>query len=141
MRESIGGTALFYMFAVFLITLAVIIGITVNYMSAYRANNYIVSRIEQKNGNVGTNLAAELKKYGYNLKQDKVDFCCVDISGSSYMNGGAVARIYTYLNFRIPLLPINIPITVRGETRTIQGTTCKEVSANLNSAGLGSCPN
>ena len=142
MRESIGGAALFYIFAVFLITLAVVIGITINYMAAYRANNYIVSRIEQTNGKIGnTNtLHNEVwNRYGYNLKSDKVGAGCVDISGSSYMNGGAVVRIYTYLRFRIPLIPLEIPITVRGETRTIQGTNCKEVSGNLTS--LGSCPN
>jgi len=61
MRESVGGAALFYIFAVFLITLAVVIGITINYMSAYRTNNYIVSRIEQTNGAIGTKLAEEVK--------------------------------------------------------------------------------
>lgn len=142
MRESIGGAALMYMFAILLIVLSVVIGITVNYMAAYRANNYLVSRIEQTNGairNDNVDVDQYVKNhFGYNLKSDKVGVCCVDIAGNSYMNGGAVVRIYTYLNFRLPLIPTTIKIWVRGETRTIQGTNCTDVMQHLTS--LGSCP-
>ncbi len=130
MRESIGGTALYYIFAVFLIVISVVIGLTINYMSAYRTNNYIVSLIEQKNGYIGDIKQTVKDRYGYNVNQEYIDACVLSVDG--FLNGGVVVRIYTYLHFRLPLIPVDIPITVRGETRTIQGTDVKTVKNNIN---------
>ena len=134
MRESVGATALFYIFAVFLIVIAFIIGFTINYMSAYRANNFLVSEIEQHNGTIRSNVNDYVKSnYGYNLHVEGVDFEVLPVDGSA-LKGGTVVRIKTYMNFRLPLIAVKIPVTVRGETRTIQGVKSSVVCDNLKSS-------
>lgn len=131
MRESVGATALFYIFAVFLIVIAFIIGFTINYMSAYRANNFLISEIEQHNGTIRSDVNEYVKNnYGYNLHIEGVDMQVLPVSGSA-LKGGAIVRIYTYMNFRLPLIAVKIPVTVRGETRTIQGVNTTTVCKNL----------
>ena len=151
MRESVGATALFYIFAVFLIIIAFIIGFTINYMSAYRANNFLISELEQHDGGFRSELrdSAQLNQYvsenyGYNLHVEGVDFQVLPVSGSAF-KGGSIVRVYTYMNFKVPLIAVKIPVKVRGETRTIQGvdakTACQNLKSSVPSGTDVDCPN
>ena len=133
MREAIGGSVLIYIFAIFIVTMTMLIGFTLNYMAAYRANNYIISSLEQNEGIFkSSEIEQSVKKaFGYNLKTEGVTLCCVDITGSSqYFSGGVVIRNKTYISFQLPLFYSKFKIPVKGETKTIFDVD-NNINANL----------
>ena len=50
MREAIGGAWLYYIFVVMIMFIISFLAIFLNYMAAYRANNHLISVLEQSEG-------------------------------------------------------------------------------------------
>ena len=50
MREAIGGAWLYYIFVVMIMFIVSFLAIFLNYMTAYRANNHLISVLEQSEG-------------------------------------------------------------------------------------------
>ena len=90
MREAIGGAWLYYIFVVMIMFIVSFLAIFLNYMTAYRANNHLISVLEQSEGIMPAGIGK-----------------------------GFIIRIATFMPVKIPLVDINLDIPVKNETRTI----------------------
>lgn len=118
MREAVGGTWLLYFFFVFIFVYVAFMAVIMNYASAYRTNNYIVSNVENMEGNVNwTTLKNEVRsKYSYT---GNIGFCCTKNSMD-----GVVYRIQTYVMFEVPLINTDIKIPITNDSKTIIEGKC-----------------
>ena len=130
MREAVGGAMLFYIVIAFLIIYIVFIGFIMNYASAYRAANYVVTQIEncqaemsKCGGNDFSRISETIKnKYKY---MGNIERCCLDNSRS-----GSVYRVSLNVEFELPMLGKFSPFKVKAETKTI-GVSCSERSTDF----------
>ena len=125
MREAVGGSLLFYIVITFLVIYIVFIGFIMNYASAYRAGNYVVSQIEACEAdmnNCGRTNFSQIKddiKSKYRYLGD-VKYCC-------YNNAkGSVYRATLSVEFELPLIGKVSPFLVKSETKTIYGVSCSD---------------
>ena len=118
MREAIGGTWLLYFFFIIVFVYVAFIAVIMNYASAYRTNNYIISTVESLEGNVNwDNVKVDVKnKYAYT---SNIGYCCTTNS-----KGDTVYRIQTYVAFDIPLLTADLKIPITTDSKTIYDGTC-----------------
>ncbi len=132
MREAVGGTLLTYIIIPIIILLIVFIAFIMNYASAYRAANYIVTQIETCNANMGgcssdgkdknlDTIKEDVKnKYGY---IGDINYCCYDNAK------GSVYKTTVYVAFDLPMWK-QVPVfSVKSESKTIYGVSCSERSA------------
>ena len=137
MRESIGGAWLMYIFIVFLFVIVFLLCFAMQYLSAYRESNAIVSCLEEREGNRGgkdkpacvpkcsstsenscrstDNSHSSFNYYG------TIDLSC---TMSRYGGKGANYDVVTYVKFTIPLLGIDVKIPIKNTSRTIYGVDC-----------------
>lgn len=119
MREAVGGSVLFMIILGFIAVYIVFIAVIMNYAATYRASNYVVTTIEETEGDVGYNNlidALKTKNYYNDLK----------ITCSNNKNGDAVYKVSTYVNFEIPLIDLKLKLTINNETKAIYGESCKQ---------------
>ena len=128
MREAVGGSILFYIILGFIGIFIVFIAVIMNYASAYRTNNYIVTLIEQNEGRIDFGLSSDssdsdtlvsyLKRNNY---YNGLKVSCADIQ-----NKGVVFSVTTYINFYIPIIDVGFPIPIKNDTKTIYNLTCND---------------
>ena len=123
MREAIGGTWLYYIFIVMIIFVVSFLAIFLNYMAAYRANNKVISILEQSEGIVPENIN-DLIGGSFKLGQESDFKACV----VSYGNKSFIIRVAAFMRLQIPLVNVPLSIPVKNETRSI---SC---------VGSGDCP-
>ena len=130
MREAIGSSWLIYLIIIFLLVYIFFMGFVMNYASAYRAANYVVTQIENCQGrnNIGCNgndfdtLKNDIRtKYHYaGSRNGGMTVCCVD-------NGkGSVYRVKLPVDFDVPLIGTISWLNVKAETKTIQNFSCSD---------------
>ena len=111
MREAIGGTYLYYIFIVFIIIIVGFLAVLLNYMSAYRASNHIITVLEQSEGVFPADLDKQLgESFSY---YNDFSHCYVKTER------GYVIRIVTFMKITIPLVDMSMRIPVKNETKTI----------------------
>ena len=128
MRESIGGTMLFWIVLFFMSIFISFMAFVINYARVYKIKNSMINYLERQEGVMTKEqFEAELSMLGYPQK-DNYRFCRyhpTDIGGYYYL------ELYMALGF--PLLNnlvTPIRITIKGETRTIEtGTLIKDGNA------------
>lgn len=118
MREAIGGTWLLYFFLIFIFVFVAFIAVIMNYASAYRTNNYIISTVENLEGNVDWNNVKLNIKNRFNYDGD-IKFCC-----NKNISSGVVYRVSTYVKFDIPMLGVDLKIPITTDSMTISKGTC-----------------
>ena len=132
MREAIGGSWILYIAVIFIMTYVFFIGFVMNYASAYRAANYVISQIENCQGqmdNCGSvtmeTITSDIKKkYKYitpkrNPNPEGILTATCKVNGN-----GVVYKIELPVEFDLPLLGGLRWMTVRAETKTIQNRSC-----------------
>ncbi len=118
MREAIGGSLLYYILIPIIFLFIVFIAFIMNYASAYRASNYVISQIETCDANItncGHSSIDSIKsyvrsKYRYN---GDIDFCY------KQNNKGTVYRVTLYVSFDLPLIGKIGVYKVVSESKTI----------------------
>ena len=149
MREAIGGTMLLYILIPVLFIFIVFMAFIMNYASAYRASNYVVSMIEvcdadidhcenliRENGGgseiagLDTILDDIKKRYHYN---NGVDFCYVE------NKKGTVYRVSLGVYFHLPLIGRIGIYKVVSESKTIYDVMESENNGVFGN-GIGECP-
>lgn len=127
MREAIGGSWIVYIAVIFIMIYIFFIGFVMNYASAYRAANYVITQIENCQGDMidCTNMTdvttAVKSSYGYSTIGGR------NISPICVKNGsGVIYRVELPVEFDLPLLGGLRWVTVKAETKTIQGRTCSD---------------
>ena len=128
MREAVGGSLLLYLIIPIFILIIFFVGFVMNYASAYRAGNYVISRIEGCNGEMSGNCSSssfnsvkdELKKsYGY---VNNIYYCCTNNTGLN----GSVYRVYLPVCFDVPLIGSIKPFNIKVESKTIYKVKCED---------------
>jgi len=121
MREAIGGAWLYYIFIVVIIFIVSFLAVFLNYMAAYRANNQVISILEQSEGIVPSNIN-QMIDANFTLGKDG-DFKSCTIS---YGDKGFIIRVAAFMKLEIPLVNVKLKVPVKNETRTIRcdGQAC-----------------
>ena len=123
MREAVGGSLLFYIMIGFIFIYIVFIGVIMNYAATYRASNYVVTALEESEGEVSrSSLIESLQNRNY--------YNGLSITCSENSNGDAVYRVTTYVNFDVPLIDAHLRLAITNETKAIYGERCKENATN-----------
>lgn len=126
MREAVGGSLLFYIMIGFIFVFIVFIAVIMNYSAAYRASNYVLTMIERTEGQVqigsqNSSQANDGTLYGA-LKERKyyntLGVCCTENSN------GAIYKITTVVDFKLPMVDVSLPLYINNETKTIYGVKC-----------------
>ncbi|MBR3660817.1 MAG: hypothetical protein IKN63_02825 [Bacilli bacterium] len=130
MREGVGGSILFYIILGILAIFIVFIAVVMSYATNYRINNYVVTMIEQSNGQ---------KVFGTEGDTTQSNTLVGYLRSNHYYNGlvvtcnnnskGAVFHVTTKVNFEIPMLDVKIPIYVNNDTKTLFNVDCENVKS------------
>lgn len=138
MRDAFGGAFSIKLALFFLMLYVFFMCVAINYARAFRVKNGIINKIEQNEGydeKVHGDIVDYLNKAGYFVDIDKnaiIDLAsnkCTSIGGTLVEPGYCVAQesidpeyylVETYLLFQLPIIGIDFPIAVRGETRRIE---------------------
>ncbi len=118
MREAVGGAALLYLILPLIALFVCLTAFVMNYASTYRAANYVVTQIENYQGEIDASSVQEelWSKYHYMPSKGK------SIEITSYGNGkGTVYRVELPVTFDVPVLGEVTIFTVTAETKTIYG--------------------
>jgi len=134
MRDAFGGAFSIKLMLIFLVLYISFICVAINYARAFRVKNRIINIIEQHEGyNANdTTITSEINTYlansGYHIDSSSVNevsscselqglgYCVVQISTQSNYD---VYRVETYMSFQLPIINVDFPIAIRGETRII----------------------
>lgn len=127
MREAIGGSLLFYLIIPVIFIFIVFIGFIMNYASAYRAANYLVSKIETCDGMMNdcnhascSSIETDVKhKYSYT---GSIDYDC----------SGGVYSVTLGVNFELPIVGEVGVFNVKSKSKVIANGTCHELCNNVN---------
>lgn len=118
MREAVGGSILFYIILGFLAVYIIFIGVIMNYAATYRANNHVVTAIEETEGNIDyRTLKDNLKSVSY--------YNALKVTCTNNSNNDAIYKVTTYVNFEVPLIGIDMRLTINNDTKAIYGVSCK----------------
>ena len=130
MREAVGGALLMYLIIPIIVILIVFIGFIMNYASAYRTANYIVTQIESCQGIVDDSCASYVSKDINETVESKyhykgaIKMCCLPNGKNS-----SVYRVSLDVEFELPIIGKFNPFEVKAETKTLQ-----------NSCTVAACP-
>ena len=129
MRDAFGGAFSIKLMLIFLILYVSFICVAINYARAFRVKNEIINMIEQNEGYseaLDTRISSYLSSTGYFVEYNNASTC----SQSEYKQPGyciktvntnpTYYRVETYMLFRLPIINIDFPIRVQGETRRIE---------------------
>ena len=124
MREAVGGSLLLYLIIPIIIIFIVFIGFIMNYASAYRAANYIVTQIESCQGysDCKSNWNKEYvsSKYHY---VGPATISCRKIDGIS---NAVVYDVELKVVFDLPIIGSFNAYSVKSETKSMHNNTCKD---------------
>ncbi len=133
MREAIGSSWIMYIAIIFILIYIFFIGFVMNYAAAYRAANYVVTQIENCQGqmtNCGDTTMKSItdtvrKEYHYITPNEDPNVGGV-ITPICITNGkGVVYRVVLPVEFELPFFGGFDWIRVKAETKTIQNRSCK----------------
>ena len=126
MREAVGGSLLLYLIIPIIILFIVFIGFIMNYASAYRAANYVVTQIENCQGQMTSckdmaTVTEEVRtKYTYINKDGAEIVPCWFENGKDASNNTAyIFRVTLPVSFDLPILGETRWMSVKAETKTI----------------------
>ena len=122
MREAVGGSLLLYLIIPIIILFICFIGFIMNYASAYRSANYIVTQIENCQGQFnscdGVNMSTIIPKireeYRYIVENDEDIKLCYFVNGNN-----TVFRVKLRVSFDLPLYENVGFMDVKAETKSI----------------------
>lgn len=124
MREAVGGSLLLYLIIPIIAIFIVFIGFIMNYASAYRAANYIVTQIESCQGysDCKSNWSKEYvsNKYHY---AGPATVTCRTIDGVA---NSVIYDVQLQVVFDLPILGNINAYSVRSETKSMRNNTCAD---------------
>ena len=114
MRESIGGTMLFWIVLFFLSIFVFFLAFVMKYAYAYRIKNNIVNYIERNEGlESEEEFRAALSSFGYSEEAEAV-IC------ENRTKNGIYYSVQLHADLVIPVIYAVVPVRITGETRTIK---------------------
>lgn len=130
MRESIGGTMLFWIVLFFLSVFITFMASIIKYARVYKVKNNLINYIERQEGlNDLSEVSAQLESYGY--KHEYFQVCRYNPS-----EVGAYYSVQLCSSFEVPIVGWKYCLHISGETRTITTGT----KFNNSFQGSSDCP-
>ncbi len=132
MHDAIGSSWIVYLVVIFMIVYVFFMAFVMNYAAAYRAVNYVITQIENCQGQMDNcnNVTMESitktvkTKYRY-ITPNMAPNTNGIITPICIKNGaGVIYRVELPVEFDLPLLGGLRWITVKAETKTIQRASC-----------------
>lgn len=134
MRDAFGGAFSIKLMLIFLILYVSFICVAINYARAFRVKNEIINIIEQYEGYTPANrmvvdpvINSYLERAGYHIEYEQVKGVsrCGEFSGHGYCihqqsSDPEYYLVETYMVFRLPIINVDFPIPIQGETRRIE---------------------
>lgn len=148
MRDAFGGAFSIKLMLIFLILYVSFICVAINYARAFRVKNRIINIIEQYEGyneknkdTINSLVNQYLGSTGYHIEYNQtkeangksisscdssfVGFNSGGLGGHGYCivkmsNDPEYYKVETYMVFTLPIINVNFPIAIRGETRRIE---------------------
>ncbi len=124
MREAVGGSMLFYIILIFIFIYIIFIGLIMNYAATYRASNYVITSLEQTEGDVVASDVSSNSEMCTNLRnrnyRNKVLLSCREDN-----NGDAIYKVKTYVSFELPLMGVDLDLEINNETKALYGEECR----------------
>ncbi len=146
MKEAYGGMTNIYLFLFFFVVYVSFLAFALQFAKAYRVKNYVIDVLEQGQydggsiENNGTNSTIESKLNNYfksipynGVEESAKNFCDEYGDKANTFEGTCIIKygedsapyykVYTFVNFSLPLLDLDLTIPVGGETMTIKQNT------------------
>ena len=123
MREAVGGSLLMYLIIPIIIVFIVFIGFIMNYASAYRAANYIVTQIETCQGYLDdckSNWSKEVVSGKYHYV-GPVNISCRKVDNVA---NAVVYNVELQVVFDLPVFGSFSAYSVKSETKSMHNNTC-----------------
>ena len=149
MKDSIGSTAMIYIFLIFLSIFITFIAVAFNYARAFRVKNEIINIIERNEGIDNpediTGVRGQINSYldeinykigkvdctGFNyIDDDEYGYCIGKYNSDSSVRDETYYSVETFSVIRVPLINLSFPVKVRGETRTVVNNTDKSTTSS-----------
>ena len=138
MRDSIGGTVLFWIVLILLSVFIVFIALIIKYARVYKAKNSIVSFIERNEGVVSKD-AIDKALMQYNYSSDGAYKICRYLSDDKTKGGYYTIELYSETTFPVVGDVFPIIITIRGETKNITTGTSIRSTDGLFTGVVSEC--
>lgn len=143
MRDALGGVVNLAMIVVFLVLVCGYLAFNVNYTKAFRVKNYIITSLEQYEGNCNTGTSCSnkiqsyIKQVGYSAPEFKIEdytcnygYCYKEFKASNEVDGSVSEskdqvyyRVVTQINIDIPIINRIMPglkiFQISGNTKLI----------------------
>ena len=146
MKEAYGGMTNIYLFLFFFVVYVSFLAFALQFAKAYRVKNYVIDVLEQGQydggsiENSGTNSTIESKLNNYfnsipynGVEESAKNFCDKYVNNANNFEGTCIIKygedsapyykLYTFVNFSLPHLDLDLTIPVGGETMTIKQNT------------------
>ena len=134
MRDAFGGAFSIKLMLIFLMLYVSFMCVALSYARAFRVKNRIINIIEQHEGYVmgqTTEIDRKIDEYlagaGYHITYDEVKnvSSCGELQGHGYCvvqmaNNPTYYKVETYMVFKVPIIGVNFPVRIAGETRRIE---------------------
>lgn len=129
MKDAIGSSVLFYVILIFLAIFIIFIAFIMQYATAFRASNYVVTMLERTEGDIdlvnSSNTVGDKSLVGY--LEERLYYGDLNV-GCSENSNGAIYKVTTRIQFKLPLFEVNLPIYINNETKTIYNVKCNNRS-------------
>ena len=134
MRESIGGTMLFWIVLFFMSIFIVFMASVIRYARVYKIKNSMINYIEKNEGiKTQEEFEAVLAELGYPPTQT-YKFCRTIVGEK-----GGYYTLSLYANFELPFVGNMIKVEIKGETRQIETGTLIKDEGNNGTNWVGTC--
>ena len=118
MRESIGGTMLFWIVLFFLSIFIAFLAFVMKYAYVYKIKNSVLDYIERQEG-IETEEQFRNKLTALKYPESSSATICKNVIEKSGTTFGVYYSIELHADLSIPLVYTAIPVTIKGETMTI----------------------
>ena len=135
MRESIGGTMLFWIVLFFMTIFIMFMASVIRYARVYKIKNSMINYIE-KNEGIKTQEEFESKLIELGYPADQSYKFCRTIVGET----GGYYTLSLYAYFDVPFVAGALRVEIKGETRQIEtGTLIKDTGNNGSNWNVDTC--
>ena len=131
MKEAFGGTFILKLIMVFFVVYVTFMGVALQIAKLYRIKNGVINILEQTQYSGGrsaeldkTQISTYLAKIPYNTTNDEIGSYCEEkykYNGVCIVPGvgGNYYKVSVYYVAEFPFLGVHVPLTISGETMTI----------------------
>ena len=125
MREAFGGIFQIQIAITFFVVLIALFSFGIKYVQAFKMKNYIINQLEIHEGlndDSGDEIMEYVEDADYFIyhkgdRENAFEICRYDVEGMGHV--GIYYKVKTHINFKFPVIDLNLQYQLKGETRMI----------------------